>query len=222
MNEENKPVCYFIDNVCQFQEVKRPKYRWINFKPDLCVGEVKDPNKAGMLSFKLSIKDITDEPNFKFKDLPAWNKKIEKRFELVNVRCYIYQCKDLPAADEDGASDPYIKVWDTTGEPKKTKVIEDNINPLFFEIIDLQFEVRNLSQISCYPPIIFEVYDEDKGTFGTTSDFLGKTTVFLDKGASLVSQESHFSNIPSPNSSFVSSNSQLKSNSKSPRVPRNK
>ncbi len=43
----------------------------------------------------------------------------------------------MPAADSDGQSDPFIKIWDMTTDEKKTKVIEDNNNPLFFETLEL-------------------------------------------------------------------------------------
>ncbi len=35
-------------------------------------------------------------------------KSLPKRAKSQKVRAYIYQCKDLPAADDDGLSDPFI------------------------------------------------------------------------------------------------------------------
>ena len=35
-------------------------------------------------------------------------KQLPKRAKSQKVRAYIYQCKDLPAADDDGLSDPFI------------------------------------------------------------------------------------------------------------------
>jgi len=49
-----------------------------------------------------------------FKEHAAWKGKVAKRSAPVKVRAYIYQCRDLPAADADGSSDPYIQVWDTS------------------------------------------------------------------------------------------------------------
>ena len=37
---------------------------------------------------------------------PHWKKRLSKRPDSKKIRCYLFQCKDLPAADEDGASDP--------------------------------------------------------------------------------------------------------------------
>jgi len=32
------------------------------------------------------------------------------------VRAYVFQCKDLPAGDEDGTSDSYVELWSPYGE----------------------------------------------------------------------------------------------------------
>lgn len=34
-----------------------------------------------------------------------------KRLSSWKIRCYIYQCKDLPPADSEGTSDAYIEAW---------------------------------------------------------------------------------------------------------------
>jgi hypothetical protein len=36
----------------------------------------------------------------------------------VNVRVYIYSCKNLPIADEDGSSDPFVVLWSLDKEKK--------------------------------------------------------------------------------------------------------
>lgn len=40
----------------------------------------------------------------------------------------------MPAADSDGSSDPFIRIFNTTGENVSTAVIEDNVNPIFMEV----------------------------------------------------------------------------------------
>jgi len=74
------------------------------------------------------------------------------------VRAFIFQCRDLPAADSDGTSDPYICVWDTGKKTQQTKYIEDNVNPLFYETIELVYEANKIDEL---PPFIFDVYDKD-------------------------------------------------------------
>jgi hypothetical protein len=38
-------------------------------------------------------------------------------------------------------------------------VIEDNTNPLYFEVIELEYEVRDINDLDSYPPFIFDVFD---------------------------------------------------------------
>ena len=47
----------------------------------------------------------------------------------MKIRAYVYQARDLPAADADGTSDPYLRLWDMTEEDRRTEVIEDTTNP---------------------------------------------------------------------------------------------
>ena len=55
---------------------------------------------------------------------------------LLILNFIIYLCRDLPAADKEGTSDPFIRIWDTVPEEKKTAVIEDNTNPLYYEVVE--------------------------------------------------------------------------------------
>ena len=76
--------------------------------PDRCVGKVTDINKAGMLSFKLAIHDVTTNHPINFASFESWQRPPAKRANSVMIRAYIFQCKDLPAADSNGTSDPYV------------------------------------------------------------------------------------------------------------------
>jgi Ca2+-dependent lipid-binding protein len=81
------------------------------------------------------------------------------------VRCYIFQCKELPAADSDGKSDPYVEVYNMIGKNEKTEEIEDNLNPIFLTHLDINLEVRkeNLAKYECYPPVLLNLFDSDPG-----------------------------------------------------------
>jgi hypothetical protein len=47
-------------------------------------------------------------------------------------------------------------VWDTSKDEKKTKVVEDNLNPLFYETLEIILEGSNIEEL---PPFILDVYD---------------------------------------------------------------
>lgn len=172
-----QPICYYRQNISKFYEPDA-EYQWVLLKPDPAVGHVVDANKAGMLSFKLSIFDLSknDSPDV-HKKFKAWRKPPPPRAQAVIVRAYIYQCRDLPAADDNGASDAYCVVWDKSSKTRRTKTIEDNMNPLFYETLELEYEVRDINDISTYPPFIVDVWDEDNELFDSTDDFLGRAII---------------------------------------------
>lgn len=111
-----------------------------------------------------------------------------KRANPVKIRCYIYLCRDLPAADKSGTSDPYLKIWDTVPEDKKTSVVEDNCNPLYYETVELDYEVENQEDLESYPPFIFDCYDHDDGLIDSTDDFMGRA-IIEPEDCALITQE---------------------------------
>ena len=117
--DDDKPICFFKQHISKFKDPEA-EYKWVSLKPDLSVGKVKDPNKAGMLSFKFSIHHAEkNEVNFNYYN--SWKRMPSMRMDQVKIRAYIYQCRDLPASDSNGTSDPYVKVWDISdGKPKRT------------------------------------------------------------------------------------------------------
>ena len=46
--------------------------------------------------------------------------------------------------------------------PKRTATIEDNNNPLYYEVIEMDYEVRDINDLYSYPPFIFDVFDKDE------------------------------------------------------------
>lgn len=94
----------------------------------------------------------------------------------MKIRCFLFQCKDIPAADEDGTSDPFIRVWNCGEDKIETKVVDDNLNPIFFEVKDIEYDFNKLEDA---PPIILEVYDSDAGLISDSADFLGRAVINL-------------------------------------------
>jgi len=98
----------------------------------------------------------------------------------LKVRAYIFQCRDLPAADSDGSSDPFLQVIDSD-EEHKTIVINDNLNPIYYEAIDLMYEANSIHDL---PPFIIDCYDEDQTLVGKNdADFLARATITVDECA---------------------------------------
>ena len=87
--DEDKPVSYFIDSIMNYTDPDA-KYHWISLLPDRCVGSVDSPNDAGIISFKLSIHDVTTNDKINFADYNSWKKPPSKRANTINIRAYIY------------------------------------------------------------------------------------------------------------------------------------
>lgn len=88
--------------------------------------------------------------------------------EKVVVRVYILRCMNLIAKDVTGSSDPYVELK-IGNQTQKTKIIEQNLNPEFHEMI----EFKNI-----YIPkdgyVNINVYDWD---LTSADDFIGSTYI---------------------------------------------
>ena len=78
--------------------------------------------------------------------------------QVVNIFCMIFQCKDIPSAEKDGLSDPYISVWNQNGAEVRTNTIKDSINPIFYEVKRVIYQYTNAEDS---PPIILNVFDHN-------------------------------------------------------------
>lgn len=179
--EGDKPICYWSGKVTEFTD-PNPKYRWLTMKVDKSIGKVDKEYEAGMIQFKLSINDTRKNGAIDYKVFDAWKKAPPRRLETRKIRCFIFQCRDIPSADADGSSDAYISLWNPDNKKEvKTKVIEDSLNPIYFETLEMLYD---LADIETAPPIVMNIWDRDSGIMRESYDFLGRCTVPLDKAAS--------------------------------------
>lgn len=159
--------------------------KWVALTNDKALGEVSESYKAGMISFRLSIHDQTNNGDVDWDFVPAWSMDLSDDPDQYPIRCHIYQCKELPPSDDNGTSDPYIKVW-SPFEPKdsqkaivSTEVVHDNNNPIFYETVETYFYSVD---IDWAPPVVLEIYDHDSGAFDS-DDFIGRATINLQDAA---------------------------------------
>ena len=97
----NKAIAYAKEYIETWMD-PNPKLKWLELTPDLSIGKVTEHHKAGLISVKLSIHDKTKDGTIDFAKFAAWKKPPPKRPANFKVRAFIYQCRDLPAADSDG------------------------------------------------------------------------------------------------------------------------
>ena len=105
-----------------------------------------------MIQFKMSI--VEESKRWTLDSSESWQNIKAKPREptLRKVRCYLYQCKNIPSADSDGTSDPFITVWHHETKAKdvdtKTKVIEDTLNPIFMQTLQMDYYMTALRMIA--------------------------------------------------------------------------
>mmetsp|Transcript_10743 Transcript_10743/g.13432 ORF Transcript_10743/g.13432 Transcript_10743/m.13432 type:complete len:126 (+) Transcript_10743:1642-2019(+) len=124
---------------------------------------------------RLSVHDVTQYGPIDWSSYKeTWGKRLPRRPGNLKVRAYIFQCRDLPAADSDGTSDPFLMVIDSD-TPQRTEVVNDNLNPIYYEAIDLMYEANSLDDL---PPFIIDCYDEDQTLVGKNdADFLARAAI---------------------------------------------
>jgi len=86
----------------------------------------------------------------------------------------------LPSADSDGQSDPYIIVWDSSKTVKKTRMIEDNNNPLFYDCVELEIEATKLEELPLLLWMSMIMIHLIKMTIFAEVLFLGKCSILRD------------------------------------------
>lgn len=150
-----------------------PALRWIQLEPDLAIGECKLHHKAGMVGIKLAIHDVTKDGQIDWQDYPSWCQKIPKRPPNMKIRVFVWQARDLPAADDNGSADPFVQIIDTD-KSQNTAVIWDNLNPLFYQGIDAIYEANSIQDL---PPVLVDVYDKDENLTGDSEDFIARAVL---------------------------------------------
>ena len=56
-------------------------------------------------------------------------------------------------------------------------MVEDNCNPLWYECLELQYDVDNQDDLESYPPFIFDIFDHDDDLFDSTPDYMCRCVV---------------------------------------------
>lgn len=155
-----------------FANNSNPGFRWVILKADKAIGKITEDAKAGMVSIKLLIVDVARFG--RQHDIPAFITALPKRLgKVLKIKCFIFQCKEIPSADDDGQSDCYISVWNQQGDKITTEVVDDNLNPIYYKCVDLLYEMDNFK--NC-PPIVLTLWDKNSVLADV---YLGKTVIFL-------------------------------------------
>lgn len=99
---------------------------------------------------------------------------------MGTLRCDVLDAADLPAADRNGLSDPYCKIYLNEQEVFKTAVQKKTLHPSWNEFFEIPIASRTAAQFR------IDVYDRD---IGEKDDFLGSASANLQLLEPFVSQE---------------------------------
>lgn len=140
---------------------------WINFKPELHSGKVKDAWQAGFIKLKLYIGVYIEG-----KEDPKWKPKKIPDTQQWTLYAHIFQCRNLLAADKNGLADPYLRINFSGSEiTTKSAPCDMTLNPKWYETFNTTVTMGPPSEI---PPLILSLYDYDH--FGE-DDFMGAVQI---------------------------------------------
>eukprot|EP00937_MAST-01D_sp_MAST-1D-sp2_P005539 g5539.t1 len=90
----------------------------------------------------------------------SWDSEVQAQHQWApaQVRCHIYQARNLPAADDDGTIDPFV-VCRIGGKVQKTSYYADTHNPLFYETLCFDLMLRERLELA--PELVLQVWDDD-------------------------------------------------------------
>ena len=136
----------------------------------------------------MAINDKQKNGSIDYSKFSAWKKKPPRRLGSKKIRCFIFQCRNIPSADADGSSDSFISVWNPEGDHYRTQCIEDSLNPIYLETIEMLYDMADLDTA---PPVVLNIWDKDEDLLDSTDDYLGRAVVYLkDASSNLTMNES--------------------------------
>jgi hypothetical protein len=156
VNNESR-ICFARLPTSDFQNV-RGAARWVSLLPDRSLGILSNEWDGGFVQLRLYIgkytgKESDKDGNWHIPPVPPAYKKTQESCIFFNL----YQCRDLPAADSDGQSDPYIEIY-CNGKENRSEMIQNTLNPMWYSVLTLDVPFDNPEKL---PPIIVYVKDRD-------------------------------------------------------------
>jgi len=153
---DGKKICFTRVSAKEFTDRAKGAV-WRQLVPDKSAGVVKDDWSGGFVKVRIYIGPYNQDHD----DTTSHNWKSIAKPNLENWKLYthLFQCRNLPAADKNGLSDPYVIIYCNGSEAStKDHPIESTLNPRWYET--LQQDVNILSIIESAPIVVY-VYDHD-------------------------------------------------------------
>ena len=167
---EMVPMCFTrIKAATLFEDGFEGDFKWYTLQEDKALDKLPDKMFPGCLLLRLGLGTATQAAE----TAEAWDKMVGS--EVLSqkvpyiVRVNVMMCRSLPAADDDGMIDPYLRV-NMSGCPEQTSFKRQNTrDPMYFQTFDFKTEINHLFGLQLAPRVCIQLWDTDFG-FGDTSD----------------------------------------------------
>lgn len=158
LESDEKKLCFCRLKPSQFADI-RSGSKWLNLIPDKSLGILKNEWDGGFVQVRVYIgvytgRDLDKDGNWHIPPIPPAKNKKTSGLIYFNL----YQCRDLPAADSDGQSDPYVEVY-CNGIVATSSVIENTLNPMWYTVLNLTTMSESPEKL---PPLVVFIKDKDK------------------------------------------------------------
>lgn len=170
------PICFKRFSV---QDILNQNFQgpceWILLNKDHIVNGITDTERPGNLLIKLGFGPSEEEVSHR----AEWESALlrQKRRTPYQIRVHLYQGKDFPATDDNGLSDPYLKL-NLLGEMKQSTIKNKTRFPLYYETITFDCLLPDKE----YMPLLdCQVYDKDL----IFDDFVGRFSYPLSEAFEL-------------------------------------
>jgi hypothetical protein len=151
-----QPICFqrFTAKELMADKFLKPP-RWIFMKEDKVLDALMDGEFPGTVQVRLGfgLKEDADACE------QEWQQSLQRmrRRSSYQVRVHLYQAKDLPAVDDNGLLDPYMKI-NFLGDKKKSNLIKKTRFPLYYETFCFDCE---LPEKEFMPQVNIKCFDWD-------------------------------------------------------------
>lgn len=157
--------------------------KWYELRHDISHRSTNIHGYPGSVLLKLMLASIEDETAQQ--DWETYRRRLEIR-KPFHLRVYVYQCRNLPAVDDNAMLDPYIKVR-FAGEKLKTITQSNTRNPCYYQVLDFSHELPE--ELILAPNIVVQLWD-GKNTGGTAIAQLRQSVHKLEVLTNVFSAES--------------------------------
>eukprot|EP00602_Paraphysomonas_sp_CaronLab_P003319 CAMPEP_0185019240 /NCGR_PEP_ID=MMETSP1103-20130426/1865_1 /TAXON_ID=36769 /ORGANISM="Paraphysomonas bandaiensis, Strain Caron Lab Isolate" /LENGTH=1852 /DNA_ID=CAMNT_0027549443 /DNA_START=18 /DNA_END=5573 /DNA_ORIENTATION=+ len=151
-----QPVCFYRMKAKDLLKGHfREPPKWIFMKEDKSIDALDDGEFPGSVLIRLGFGPVEDAEATKLE----WEQSVQRmrRRSPYQVRCHIYQGKDLPAADSNGLLDPFLKV-NLLGQIQESDKKKKTRYPLYYQTLCFDCD---LPEREFLPQVNIRLFDTD-------------------------------------------------------------